>query len=211
MSHGLQQASRLTVATIAAVSGNVAAAAASSSQPHGADVTAIIGWITAAVLSFCASVVLVSPVIARAIKDFAATVGPALAELQKQREEIRKGPLSRQIEHLQQLVEEGNLRTEDANKKLHDLQSRATTDAMLHSEETERLTHQLQISLDQQHETAAELHQARLEIRQLREDAQRRTTLLSLEQAHQAGQIAEGQQAIKKILSGETPVVKPEG
>jgi cell shape-determining protein MreC len=211
MSHGIQQAGRLVVATIAAVSGNVAAAAASSSQSQRADVTVIIGWFTAAILSFCASVVIVSPVIAKALKDFATTVGPALAELQKQREEIRKGPLSRQIEHLQQLVEEGNARTEDANRKLHDMQSRATTDAMLHSEERERLTHQLQISADQQRETNEELHEARVEIRQLREEAQRRTTILSVEQEHHAAAITENQQAIQQIISGETPVARPEG
>lgn len=82
------------------------AAAYASVQSGDFSISALAGGITVAIIAICGTIVAVSPVIAGAITKFAQTVGPALLELQKQREEIKKGTYTGQIEELKEMLTE---------------------------------------------------------------------------------------------------------
>lgn len=105
MPERLLHLTRPLLAVLSGVGANIAAAVASS-QSGSLSVSTVVGAITVAVLAICGMIVAISPVIANAIIKFAQTIGPAVAELQKQREEIKKGTYTGQIEELKEMITE---------------------------------------------------------------------------------------------------------
>lgn len=189
--------------------GSIAAAAVLSVETSSLNPTALAAGITAVALALTYVVKIVTPSLADAIR----TIGPALAELQKQRDEIRKGSLSGQIDRLQAELTENTRRTNDANQKLHDLANEANTAALRHTEEIARLTEQLKLAADELTETRGELQKARNEIENLRENESRLLTRLTTSQIRQDVEIGENKAAIEKVKadqSGTMRAVRPE-
>lgn len=174
---------------------------------------------TGIVVAFCTAVVMAAPHLAKAITSLAATILPALAVIRKQNEELNKGTLSERIEtllaqnqtlleqnqKLQKTVEEDRARTEDANKKLHDIRDEFQTATLQHREQREALIAQLGAMTN-------ELAKASQEIADLKEYDSRRLKgvevkqeLQAVKQEHQAAALTETQAA---VVSTQAAVVE---
>lgn len=92
------------------------------------------------------------------------------------------GKFQAQITALKEVADHAAKRTEDANRKLHDLADEANVRELLHQEEVKRLQDQLKLALDQLRSATEELHRARDENREL--------------MARMTRQIQQGQQVI---------------
>lgn len=121
------------------------------------DIGTIVGGITAITGASVAMIAIVTPKLAEAIR----VLGPALAELQKQREEIAKGSLSGRVELLQTDLKAMSDRVEDANQKLHEARNLMQSENLRHLEEVGRTKDMLQVLTE-------ELRAARKEIDKLR-------------------------------------------
>lgn len=95
------------------ISANVAAAAVSV-QTNDYGFSAFVGGITLAIGATCTMIVVVSPMIAKAIREGFPPIIAALNELRKQFEETRKSTYTGQIDELKEM-------TEHQNKLLADL------------------------------------------------------------------------------------------
>lgn len=125
------------------------------------DASAWVAGITMICGALLGGIKMLSPVIADAIR----TIGPALTELRRQREEFEKGSLSHQNEQLneklnmmsdrmeaanqynKELTEQIILlsnRVEDANHKLHEVRNRANADALIRQDEAQVLKRDLE-------------------------------------------------------------------
>lgn len=168
----------LTTAGLFAVANG--AAAVVSAEMKSWNTSAIIAGITVVSATVMGSIKMLAPVITEAIRS----IGPALAELQKQREEIYKGSLSSKIDEMKDKLDEtvsqnselkqkldatlaqnaemkaeiklASDRVEDANKKLHDAKNQANLDS---------LNRQAEIQV-----IKADLESARSEIAHLRDE-----------------------------------------
>ena len=127
------------------------------------DVGTIVGGITAVSAATLAMVRILTPVVADSIK----VIGPALAELQKQRDEIRKGSLAGQMEEMRTNLAEMSARVEDANKKLHDANDRAQAENLKFFEEERHTKEMLAVLTEELRSARKELDKLRMENRRL--------------------------------------------
>lgn len=77
-------------------------------------------------------------------------------QIDADREKAMAGSLTAQVKRLQDSIDEGNKRTEDANKKLHDLRNEQQVVQARHHEEIARITRQLEMTFQELAETRAE-------------------------------------------------------
>jgi uncharacterized phage infection (PIP) family protein YhgE len=131
------------------------------------DMTAgtIVAAVTATAVAIIASLRILTPVLTDAIR----TLGPALAELQKQRDEIRKGSFSKQIEDLKAVQEQTLQRANDANQKLHDVRNERQAADFRHIEEIQRHVEEVQRLTQIANALHDALTAARAEIHELKE------------------------------------------
>jgi chromosome segregation ATPase len=206
------------------------------------------------------AVIFLAPHVAKALTAIAGSIGPALAELQKQRDDIRKGSLTEKLEDalhllkkadaeraeataaaaeaslkvaeanerlealaeqnakLQKAVEEDRSRTEDANKKLHEIRGEFQVATLQHQEQRQALIAQvgaLTESLEAARREIAEFHQkedAKLHVvatDQARQDvAISETRTATVKNTAAIGQNSADIDRLKQGSSGEMPVVK---
>jgi len=107
--------------------------------------------------------------------------------IRAERERFEATSFQGQIAHLQS-------RTEDVNKKLHDMQSRLTTEAMLHSEETDQFRQQIAL-------LTTHLGETYREISALREEERRLLSLVAIRQGQQDVEISRNAQAIVEVAN----------
>jgi predicted nucleic acid-binding Zn-ribbon protein len=100
-------------------------------------------------------------------------------QIQADREKLEAGSLTGQIKQLQKTVEEDRARTEDANRKLHEIRGEFNTANLRHIEELGILTEQLKL--------------AHGEVKALRENESKLLARLTVSQARQDVQIGAAQ------------------
>lgn len=99
--------SQFTPAIASAIGANLAAAVVSV-QTHDYSASAIVGWVSVAILAICTMVVTVAPLIANAIVKAGESIIPAIGDFKRRLEEVSKSTYTGQIDELKEMTEQQN-------------------------------------------------------------------------------------------------------
>jgi predicted RNase H-like nuclease (RuvC/YqgF family) len=117
---GMSPMTSIASAMVTCIGANIAAAVVSV-QTNDVSASTIVGWISATILGLCATVGLLTPVVAKAIVQAGESLIPAIGAFKKRFEEISKETYTGQIDQLMKTIEKLTATSTEMTTKIDDL------------------------------------------------------------------------------------------